>query len=278
MQVQGLVSVRVSDGFGNQLFMVAAMLGYAEKHNMIPVFYETPMVSKDHASSALKIQELFPQIRTLTESERSARWCEIEMHWDDGFRYIDLPAPPEDANILLRGYFQSPKYFPIAGVHLNLLPRLGLTCLELLEHPWDSMGFLHIRRGDYMHPFNRHHVIDMPTYIRKCFEQDHSETEVFFVASDDIAWCKQALPVLFPHKRFIWCPEEATDAETLYWMTLCGRGGVCANSTFSWWAAYFGCQSGNVGARYCMPYPWGFPPLPEAYDLYPEWAHRVDTR
>lgn len=267
-----LVTIKLSDGFGNQMFMIAAMLGYAERYGHEPVFYEMPQISKDHSASVLRVQNLFPKIRILSEAERAhLKWCLIELDGENSFQYIEIPNIPD--NVMLQGYFQSPKYFPsiTASLIVNLLPAAGLQHPELLGHSWADIGFLHVRRADYLHPLNAHHRIDVSRYVQMAVPR--LGCRKIFVASDDMPWCKQVLPSLSAtNVEWIWCPDDASDAETFYWMTLCGRGGICANSTFSWWAAWYGKQQFQGTATYFMPYPWGFPPLPEPIDLYPEWA------
>jgi hypothetical protein len=97
---------------------------------------------------------------------------------------------------------------------------------------------------------------------------------VCYVASDDIEWCRQELPRQF-EAVWLFCPEHLTDSETLQWMALCGLGGICANSTFSWWAGYYLHQQFGASATICMPAEWGKPPLPPARDIHPDWCLKI---
>lgn len=260
------VTVDLKDGFGNQMFMVAAMLGYAERHGHQPIFLKTPERSKDHTDSVLNISDFFPDIPVRADLT-ALYWTVLQEPPGAAMTYLELPAVP--GPVLLRGYFQSERYFPTQG-----LPRAPPLCnlsSELLAHDWSHTYFLHIRRGDYMHPANIHHRIDIRQYVSRCLHQFPKDW-VCFVVSDDIPWCKATLPTWFT-ERWFFCPETATDAETFFWMTVCA-GGICANSSFSWWAAYFLKYQQSFSVL-CMPYPWGTPPLPEARDLIPRWATRV---
>jgi hypothetical protein len=257
------VTVKVSDGFGNQMFMVAAMLGYAERYGHQPVFLEEPTVSKDHSSSSLFIRDFFPQIPVRPDL-RSQAWTVLREPAAAAMTFLDLPDI--SGNVYLQGYFQSERYFPRQGI--STTPPVPLNpCAELFAQDWSRTFFLHIRRGDYLHAANQHHQIKVESYLRKSLLQYPTELTCF-VVSDDIEWCQQTLPTWFS-RSFVFCPAT-TDSETLFWMSLCA-GGICANSSFSWWGAYFQ----KRGSRVCMPTPWGTPPLPEARDLIPAWATSV---
>ncbi len=259
------VTVKVSDGFGNQMFMVAAMLGYAERYGHQPVFLEEPRVSKDHSSSTLFLRDFFPQIPVRPDLQSHA-WTVLREPAEAAMTYIDLPNI--SGNVCLQGYFQSERYFPRQGIPHTLPVPPNLCADSLFANDWSRTFFLHIRRGDYLHAANRHHQINVESYLRTCLPF-YSSDFTCFVVSDDIDWCEQTLPTWFS-RPFLFCPAGTTDSETLFWMSLCA-GGICANSTFSWWGAYFQ----KRGYRVCMPTPWGTSPLPEARDLIPAWATPV---
>ena len=77
-------------------------------------------------------------------------------------------------------------------------------------------------------------------------------------------------------------PEE-DEMDTLYIMSKC-RGGICSNSTLSWFGCYFQCLRALPDAKkhIYMPYPWvnktwhGFND-DNTRDIYPEWTTVFDT-
>ena len=255
------------------MFKVAAMLGYAERHGHIPVFVKEPLPSKDHEKSAFRLRELFPSIPILEKME--GEWIYLRENPDNCFTYTPLPKISE--NVMLEGYFQSEEYIPSKGIQIPLSPSF-IKAGYLFAEDWKTICFLHIRRGDYLHPFNQHHRVNLESYIRTCLKRLPSSATKCFVASDDIEWCQRELPSLFPEwKNWLWCPADISDRETFFWMTMCGAGAICANSTFSWWAAYFIHQF-DTSVSCFMPVPWGFPPLPETRNLYPKWAISTITQ
>lgn len=265
------VSVKVSDGWGNQMFKVAAMLGYAERHGHTPVFLGEPAVCREHGASQLYIRDQFPDIPVIPQDPlETGTWTVLKEPADACFTYLDLPRI--DGNVLLDGYFQSYKYLPTYSLPA---PTMTPAVISLLAEDWTQSVFVHVRRGDFMHPANAHHRIDIIGYIRKCLLEVEADKKLFLV-SDDMPWCKQELPKLLGEERaWIWCPETLSDRDTIALMSLC-EGGICANSTFSWWAAYFLTRVQD-DTKVFMPQPWGKPPLPPVRDIYPPWCKIVDT-
>jgi hypothetical protein len=271
------VSVKISDGWGNQMFKVAAMLGYAEKHGHTPVFLGEPAVCREHGDSQLRIRDQFPEIAVVPLE--TGPWTVLKEPADACFTHLDLPRL--EGNVLLDGYFQSYKYLPSRPLPA---PTMTSAVIPLLAEDWTDSVFVHVRRGDFMHPLNAHHRIDLIAYIRKCLLEVKQGAKLF-VVSDDMPWCKQELPKLLSEERapkllgeeraWIWCPEKLSDRDTIALMSLC-EGGICANSTFSWWAAYF-LMRAQDDAKVFMPSPWGFPPLPPARDIHPPWCKVVDA-
>jgi hypothetical protein len=70
-----------------------------------------------------------------------------------------------------------------------------------------------------------------------------------------------------------------SDIESLYELSLCWGGTICANSTFSWWGAWFAHEAAGegVGAHWAtMPDKWGAG-QPDPVDLFPSWAQVLPT-
>ena len=257
------VTVVLSGGLGNQFFKVAAMLGYAERHGHTPVFVKSMNLGNPSHPGPYDAVELFPDIPVVESLTDAKLLKEVS---GDALTYRVLPAV--DGDLVLDGYFQSDRYFPTSPLPP---PRL----LSGGPRRPDTY-FFHVRRGDYLSEWHTHHNVPLQNYWQRCLFllPIHAGTR-FLVCSDDLAWCKAELPSLL--RRYMkadqWEFSEATtDAETLSEMIGCLAGGVCANSTFSWWAAYW---IQNKDKRVCMPATWGYPPMPLARDVWPTWATKV---
>ena len=239
------------------MFQVAALLGYAERHGHTPVFLEEPRPSAEHPQTAFRAHE-WSRIPVRPDLQHTA-WIPLKL---GTFTYE--PPPFIAGNVMLEGYAQSEAYGPSKLPTFS--PKLSPSMISL---PWHSMFFLHVRRGDYLHPANGHHAVDLRDYYCRCLRTFPREMACF-VVSDDMEWCKVNVPELDPGRRWIWCPP-IPDTEVLFWMSSCA-GGICANSTFSWWAAKLGWDVKKKG-QYHMPVPWGYgPTFSNTRDLYPSWA------
>ncbi len=264
------VTVDISDGLGNRFFKVAAALGYAEKYGHVPVFVDSMMDERSHPGPK-RICEYFPELQT---KNSVLNWITVEESRAGPYTYSELPNVAD--NVRLRGYFQTMKYFPTAGV-----PRPAI--LRGLEARYKNFAFLHVRRGDYLLPICKHHVVDLTNYYRYALSLFADSTTRILVCSDDMEWCRTNLVAryddLISAERWEFLDKDANDYESLRAMTACGKGGICANSTFSWWAAYW-----NVGraqpsgdAFFTMPSVWGSHPLPPITNLLPPWAIALPT-
>lgn len=265
------VSVRISAGLGNRLFQVAAMLGYAEKHGHIPVFIREWIEPNTSHPGPNTILDFFPNIPVIDSPEGS--WTSLRMAGDDALTYVPLQFIA--GHVRLEGYFQSERYFPLYPISSSLLTHAACTWYSTM--PLDSAIFLHVRRGDYLEASSTHHCVDLSAYFRRALSLV-DRTISILVCSDDMAWCKATLPgryadIVGAH-RWTWMPENASDVDTLVAMTRCRYGGICANSTFSWWGAY---MNTSVEKVVYMPATWGYRPLPPVRDLYPKGCIILST-
>lgn len=261
------VSCTIGDGLGNRLFQIAAMLGYAERHGHTPVFVKEWIKPNPTQPGGNTIFDYFPTIPIVAYDAvwSLVEWTEIKQEFTNAMTYHDLPHIK--GNVKLSGSFQSEKYFPTGGVRLTGLPATVFANPTL---------FLHVRRGDYLHPFNTHHYVEMEQYYERALGLFPSDANVL-VCSDDMAWCKEFLPRRYPFvgaNKWIWFHGD--EYKTLSAMMACRLGGICANSTFSWWGAYLGLSADMLVT---MPSVWiqareGFP---KAVDIYPSWSVRVSV-
>lgn len=249
------VTVKVCGGIGNRLFQVAAVLGYAEKHGHTAVFVKPWILTNEH-KSAHTILDYFPDIPVLDLKIIDSKWTTLKEN--SPFEFINLPYV--NGNVKLNGYFQSESYFPSFRISPSILER------SLIQ---TSPGciFMHVRRGDYLNVYNKHHCVNLLSYYRRALSLIDPSIPIF-VCSDDMPWCREELPRIYDDlvSQNRWIFNTQTDTDTLTIMRTC-LGGICANSTFSWWGAYF-----SERREVYMPDTWGFPPLPPARDIHPVWA------
>jgi hypothetical protein len=135
----------------------------------------------------------------------------------------------------LTGYFINKEYVKKAGPDFITLLQNTELCdrLKTTYPQLETSYFIHIRRGDYVG--HKLYVIDYDSYFTKAIAHILSinKDAHFFIVSDDIAFCKTYKVFDEINKTFI---ENMDTLHSIYFMSLCKKGGICSNSTFSGWA------------------------------------------
>ncbi len=224
---------------GNQLWQISATIGHAIRHNDLFVF---PDWKYKHQFN-IPLKHFVSNIRSSNVFE--------EPH----FHYISMPYW-KDMNLL--GYFQSPRYWAdIKDKILTMLtPNINVLC--------NDHAFIHIRRGDYLQHVGCYEILGMD-YYEKAMEKVGSSRYLIF--SDDIAWCKDH----FIGNAFDFA-EGSSNVEDLALMSNCQAGGICANSSFSFWGGILNSKTDNI----VMPKKWFGPKLASTHDtkdlVYGNWV------
>jgi hypothetical protein len=269
----GLISVRLSDGLGNRLFQLAALLGYAERWGKKPTLFPSQIHPCTHADS-MKAHRLFPELNITWDV---SGWTSVGESAEDYASYKPFSKPTSDVEpILLKGFFQTEKYFPSQGIKLSFESVLGEHRMsDLRQHYRSYVWWIHLRLGDYM--TLSHYDIDLPAYLRAVLPRIPAGTRVILYSDSPgpaLELVQRIAPRLSVVSASDLMPSNLTPLETLYCMSLGSSGCVCTNSTFSWWGAY--CSKARIaGAPIYFPGRWNKLPYATA-DVYPSWGIRVD--
>lgn len=250
------VSPYISDGLGNRFFQVAAALWYAKKYGHECVFVKSWIKENRHPGPH-GIEFYFPSIPIV---EALGAWSAAEQHTLSSSTFMDIPFV--ETNLQLKGFFQAWQYVDVP------LPPVFRTSDFRIPNSY----FLHVRRGDYLHPACKHHAVDLTQYMRRAVALMPRDATAI-VCSDDIEWCVKNIPGLVSRSCLFF---DGDDYKTLAMMIHCDLGGICANSTFSWWGAYWGSLAATgKGQRrnrlYTIPSIWSYPPAPPATDVFAPW-------
>ena len=183
------------------------------------------------------------------------------------------PAQPSDTEpTAYSGYYQSERYF---SKYSKLIKELFGPTPEFVDRietelPMvfsNKITVIHVRRGDYLRLPNYHPTIS-PEYVYEAVKQI-PQTDYYFIASDDIQWCKENINL--PNKVFI---EKYNSYESLWLLSLC-HNFVISNSSFSWWAAYL---SNNPDKKVIAPETWFGPEGPNQWEeIYCEGWIKLPT-
>jgi hypothetical protein len=213
--------VRLHGGLGNQLFQVSSGYGIAKKHNMILI-----LVSDFRKESFPHQEEVDMYTKTLFSTFRIIHKDHLphvpHYYEKDNVQCFRYNEGLGSETIYLDGYLQTDKYFKEY--------RQEILALFKPYHLQLDSYFIHVRRGDYVNCDL--HYMELDDYYKRAiaYLEERSPQSHYYIVSDDIPYCKQY--ALFEPLNKTFVSDMAFSV-----MTSC-KGGICSNSTFSWWGSY----------------------------------------
>lgn len=266
--LEAWVAARLTCGLGNRLFQLAAAHGRSIEWN-VPLVFAMPYCLPAEHGDFESIFKLFPTIPKIWKAEPL-----IGITQDKCFEFKPLPVTAPAGRTLLHGMWQAAEYisdsFKPSWESINdrevLLTRWNLESVIQRQ----NTAFLHVRLGDYK--ILPHHQVNLLPYFVKAMEQFPSSTR-FLVFSDEPSLAK-TFPIFGDRCVFV---EEPCELRSLFLMASCSAGAITANSTFSWWGAFFGRQQSRdyeTIYKAFMPAQWMV--SSESTDaIYPAWVTRI---
>jgi hypothetical protein len=281
MEFPNWVAGHLTGGIGNRLFQHAAAAGLSEKWGMPLVFYLPDCEPTNHGPFE-NIFKLFPTIPKLTKNVSIQRLPEER---GGTFVYTPFPEKPSSSYVTVDGWRQTELYFPKHGIFPDfdsaivkerrdaLLKQYGLEGEGERNNTW----FLHVRLGDYK--VLPHHQIDLNGYYPEAVKQIPKDARVLLFSDELEAFGSQLIDFLKQMGLTPILANISDELEALYVMSRCWGGAVVANSTFSWWGAYFARKHHPNPRAYVAVYPskWGNG-LPEAKDVVPPWGIAIQNK
>ena len=264
----------LGSGLGNRLFQYAAAAGLAEQWNR-PLQFVTHASANAHHGAISTLFRMFPLIPLTDSSENALVLKEPPNAYYD---YISFGETPPQTSVVVDGFRQSPLYFP---KELRLLVPDWDSALggPLVRELIEKKAFLHnleerkrtisihIRLGDYVGLAK--HQVDLGKYYFEALQRIEPGQRLHLF-SDEPMKCAALFHKYCSSKGILFSVATVhSDVESLYEMSLCLGGNIVANSTFSWWGAWYAHENGSPWATY--PSNWG-KGQPEPTDLFPEWA------
>jgi len=270
------VAPSLGSGLGNRLFQYAAAAGAAEAWNRRLVFLADRCAESPHGALAT-IFRLFPSVPILEGPTVYTEYHEPPRRY---YEHIPL-GPPPNGPCVISGCRQSPLYFPSSGIKPDWDNALGGAVVRRMlerEAGLDSdekrrhTVSIHVRLGDYLKL--QHHQVDLSHYYAEALKRVASGSTLRLFSDQPELCARLFQPFCRANDIIYTIAKPRADIESLYEMSLCLGGNITANSTFSWWGAWFAHAAGSPWATY--PNNWGNG-MPEPVDICPSWGTMLPT-
>ena len=281
------ISVHLMGGLGNQLFQIFAAISYCldneNEYRLLLPYSETlniGIIRKTYWNNFLSGLKQFTNF-TMQDTIPNQLLFTFPCYKETGFPYSPIPKIITDINqMLLFGYFQSYKYFEKNEEKIfNLIQmkeQQEQIKKEYFDNKEDNTISMHFRLGDYK-DIQDHHPLLTPIYYKNAlyeilgnYKIDNNVKVLYFcqkedneIVNDFINNIKKDLPRI----KFEKVDDKFEDWKQMLLMSVCDHN-IIANSTFSWWGAYFNKYENKI---VCYPSVWfGHKMIKDVSDLFPK--------
>jgi hypothetical protein len=233
------IVLRLTGGLGNRLFQIATGLGLSKYWNCNLRIHEEINEITKHNSIINKYQRFYQPFICQGQPEH------CKQHFSK-LGFLDNKKIKKRSTYLA-GLFQDSNNF--GAVRNDILELIKPTSSELLYlrekySDIDQAYFLHVRLGDYVSDFGLY--IDLHDYYKKALAEI-GDQKIYLLTNN-----KDQLAELYPELCYLPRIDE-DEILSLFAMSICGKGGVISNSTFSWWGFYLNNKPNKKG---WMPDKW----------------------
>jgi len=288
-----MITAHLMGGLGNQLFQIFTTIAYSLNNKKPFIFEYNKRRGEPKYRQTIYWENFLKNLKRFTTQEN----INYHVYKEKNFTYNDIPTTLykfTDAikDFKLFGYFQSEKYFK--SQYENIIKFIGLRKQQELINIPENCISLHFRIGDYVLPQfkDTHPLMPIEYYVNalnkilllsgdfvpqtpSCKNDGGvrpTRNVLYFCQKEDnnivdtqITYLKEK----FPKLTFIKASDESEDWEQMLMMSCCEHQ-IIANSSFSWWGAYFNASNDKI---VCYPDVWfGSKSSNNTKDLCPnEW-------
>ena len=249
-----MIITKISDGFGNQLFMYACGYAAAKRLNTkltLDISYlDTNTLRKyelnklnirydrSFSTASMKYYPLKVILRKLIHGWMRLRY---PIYIEKKQYFYDNEFTKLKNNTYLFGYWQTEKYFRNYRKDLLRLitPKYALSerCKDYINkvQKCNSVA-VHIRRGDYI----KLGICLDSSYYQKAFSlvEEKNKDIVYFIFSDDKEYARQMFAADVQRQfEYVQYNSSNPTLDDFFIMKAC-KHIIMANSSFSWWAAW----------------------------------------
>jgi hypothetical protein len=243
-----MITCYLQGGLGNQLFQIFTTIAYAIKNKSKFLFSDTYDLNHGSTHRHTYWSTFLSSLRPFLVHINQDTIHNCLLIKEHSFSYSELPQShsPEQSKMLV-GYFQSPKYFDLYKETIFKMIKLEIHKKDIYnKYPLDYENTisLHFRLGDYKKLQDYHPIMTLDYYERAIsyiLKFTGEKTKVLYFCEDedidDVQHTINMLEIKF-NLDFTRGGHVLDDWQQMLQMSLC-KYNVIANSTFSWWGAYF---------------------------------------
>jgi hypothetical protein len=298
-----ILTIELMGGLGNQLFQIFTAIAHAKKIKYDYVFPYSTMLTIGIPRRTYW-ENLLNSLIEYTTANRNYQITNEDMRTftisrEYGFIYTELPFFTKQ-HIKLFGYYQSYKYFQDEFQNIVELIRLKEK-QQSVQFQYNSLlnkkkhlVSMHFRLGDYKEKENCHPIMPYEYYenaltqliVKRILTKDDDDDDddnvvelemrvIYFCEAEDNENVLEKVNRLrenFPNIEFVKVDDGIEDWEQMLIMSCC-HDNIIANSSFSWWGAYF---NQNPDKKVFYPYLWFGTGLKHlTYDLFPSSWNKI---
>lgn len=285
-----MISCIIMGGLGNQLFQIYTTMALSMEMKTTFYFPNNKLQSDKRSDT---YWDSFLKELNKNTSLIDIKNLKYPVYKEKDFKYNKIQISPQviikHGGMMLYGYFQSYKYFHNERENIARYIRLEESRQAVIntyykKYKNKNIISVHFRMGDYKTLQNCHPILSDEYYINSIkfilnkIQKNSGETIqekgntkwtiLYFCEDEDLGEIKnrvekikaECLPEIDPEieLEFERCSEpNMEDWQQLLLMSCCQHN-IIANSSFSWWAAYF---NNNPDKIVCYPEKWFGPQL-----------------
>lgn len=302
-----IISCNIMGGLGNQLFQIMTTISYAIRNKCVFLFpYDTKIMNRYTYWDSFLVS-----LKQFTTNNIHSKYRNIDLHnfpkyIEPNFNFNSIPVFGKST--ILQGYYQSYKYFDqektsiFKMIHIEENQKIVKSEFSHFFVKSESddetekksvIISMHFRLGDYKMLPNFHPILPIE-YYRKSIEYlflklpdtkfrilyccEEADNEIVLQNIQYLTDCFGGVSYAFKYKdmlEFVKVRDDICDWKQMIIMSLCDHH-IIANSTFSWWSAYFNSYSDKI---VCYPSIWFGVNLQNHVmtDMYPNNWTRIDV-
>jgi hypothetical protein len=273
-----MITANLNGGLGNQLFQIFNLINYSLSNKI--EFYFNPQNQK-------KNERPFYWNNFLKSLKPFIKSIKIQHSYkEQNFNYIEHPTYETINNSFkFEGYFQSYKYFISNEKEIFKIINLYSQRDDVKNkykqvYNFENCISIHFRIGDYKNKQMYHPILNVNYYINSLKyilgKNNNICNVLYFYEENDSIIVNSKIDIMrIEHSNITFKPINTNipDYEQLLLMSLCNHN-IIANSTFSWWGAYFNLNENKI---VCYPNTWFGPSFSDksCNDLFPDTWYKI---